>query len=114
MVSELCSGPCIAMEIRQFDPSKVFRDFCGPSDPVSTFLSDKESLKNWWAKWIKMSKCVLVATCLLHSLETCQSYYRGQMLALVDQFANPLATLLSLPKPDNKILWWHLCEKKVI
>ncbi|KAF4788368.1 Nucleoside diphosphate kinase 7 [Turdus rufiventris] len=34
MVSELCSGPCIAMEIRQFDPSKVFRDFCGPSDPV--------------------------------------------------------------------------------
>ncbi|XP_030912537.1 nucleoside diphosphate kinase 7 isoform X3 [Geospiza fortis] len=33
MVSELCSGPCIAMEIRQFDPSKVFRDFCGPSDP---------------------------------------------------------------------------------
>lgn len=41
MVSELCSGPCIAMEIRQLDPSKVFRDFCGPSDPVSTFLSDK-------------------------------------------------------------------------
>ncbi|KAM7066422.1 nucleoside diphosphate kinase homolog 7 isoform 4-T4 [Acridotheres tristis] len=34
MVSELCSGPCIAMEIRQFDPSKVFRDFCGPSDPA--------------------------------------------------------------------------------
>ncbi|NXI86657.1 NDK7 kinase, partial [Rhipidura dahli] len=34
MVSELCSGPCIAMEIRQLDPSKVFRDFCGPSDPA--------------------------------------------------------------------------------
>ncbi|NWV28072.1 NDK7 kinase, partial [Origma solitaria] len=33
MVSELCSGPCIAMEIRQSDLSKVFRDFCGPSDP---------------------------------------------------------------------------------
>ncbi|XP_062371468.1 nucleoside diphosphate kinase 7 [Cinclus cinclus] len=34
MVSELCSGPCIAMEIRQFNPSKVFRDVCGPSDPA--------------------------------------------------------------------------------
>ncbi|NXE91013.1 NDK7 kinase, partial [Menura novaehollandiae] len=33
MVSELCSGPCIAMEIIQSEPSKVFRDFCGPSDP---------------------------------------------------------------------------------
>uniref|UniRef100_A0A8C5U630 Nucleoside diphosphate kinase homolog 7 n=1 Tax=Malurus cyaneus samueli TaxID=2593467 RepID=A0A8C5U630_9PASS len=33
MVSELCSGPCIAMEIIQTDPAKVFRDFCGPSDP---------------------------------------------------------------------------------
>ncbi|XP_074829752.1 nucleoside diphosphate kinase homolog 7 isoform X2 [Natator depressus] len=34
MVTELCSGPCIALEIRQLDPQKVFRDFCGPSDPV--------------------------------------------------------------------------------
>ncbi|NWR21194.1 NDK7 kinase, partial [Emberiza fucata] len=34
MVSEFFSGPCIAMEIRQFDPSKVFRDFFFPSDPV--------------------------------------------------------------------------------
>ncbi|XP_075763117.1 nucleoside diphosphate kinase homolog 7 isoform X1 [Pelodiscus sinensis] len=33
MVTELCSGPCIALEIRQFDPQKLFRDFCGPSDP---------------------------------------------------------------------------------
>ncbi|NWR85990.1 NDK7 kinase, partial [Furnarius figulus] len=33
MVSELCSGPCIAMEITPSDPPKVFRDFCGPSDP---------------------------------------------------------------------------------
>ncbi|XP_077678016.1 nucleoside diphosphate kinase homolog 7 isoform X2 [Eretmochelys imbricata] len=33
MVTELCSGPCIALEIRQLDPQKVFRDFCGPSDP---------------------------------------------------------------------------------
>uniref|UniRef100_A0A8D0GGX7 Nucleoside diphosphate kinase-like domain-containing protein n=1 Tax=Sphenodon punctatus TaxID=8508 RepID=A0A8D0GGX7_SPHPU len=33
MVTELCSGPCIALEIRQIDPPKVFREFCGPSDP---------------------------------------------------------------------------------
>ncbi|KAH0625011.1 hypothetical protein JD844_033016, partial [Phrynosoma platyrhinos] len=33
MVVELCSGPCIALEIRQVDPEKAFRDFCGPSDP---------------------------------------------------------------------------------
>ncbi|XP_027536903.1 nucleoside diphosphate kinase 7 isoform X1 [Neopelma chrysocephalum] len=33
MVSELCSGPCIAMEITPSEPPKVFRDFCGPSDP---------------------------------------------------------------------------------
>lgn len=31
-------------------------------------------------------------------------YYRGHTLALVDQFANPLATLLILPKPDDEIL----------
>ncbi|XP_053915838.1 nucleoside diphosphate kinase 7 isoform X1 [Cuculus canorus] len=33
MVTELCSGPCIAMEIIQPECQKVFRDFCGPSDP---------------------------------------------------------------------------------
>ncbi|NXG15560.1 NDK7 kinase, partial [Grallaria varia] len=33
MVSELCSGPCIAMEITPSEPPKVFRDYCGPSDP---------------------------------------------------------------------------------
>ncbi|KAL7983443.1 hypothetical protein Chor_000319 [Crotalus horridus] len=33
MVVELYSGPCIALEIRQVDPEKVFRDYCGPSDP---------------------------------------------------------------------------------
>jgi len=49
MVTELCSGPCIAMEIIQPEPPKVFRDFCGPSDPVSTRLSDKECLKSWCA-----------------------------------------------------------------
>ncbi|XP_014459418.1 nucleoside diphosphate kinase 7 isoform X2 [Alligator mississippiensis] len=33
MVTELCLGPCIALEIIQPNPPKIFRDFCGPSDP---------------------------------------------------------------------------------
>ncbi|XP_069801728.1 nucleoside diphosphate kinase homolog 7 isoform X2 [Dendropsophus ebraccatus] len=33
MVVELCSGPCIAMEIQAADAPKSFREFCGPSDP---------------------------------------------------------------------------------
>lgn len=35
MVDELCSGPCMALEIHATDAPKVFRDFCGPADPVS-------------------------------------------------------------------------------
>ncbi|XP_023802029.1 nucleoside diphosphate kinase 7, partial [Cyanistes caeruleus] len=42
MVSELCSGPCIAMEVRQFDPSKVFRDFCGPSKVFRDFCGPSD------------------------------------------------------------------------
>uniref|UniRef100_A0A8C7YT29 Nucleoside diphosphate kinase homolog 7 n=1 Tax=Oryzias sinensis TaxID=183150 RepID=A0A8C7YT29_9TELE len=33
MVTELCSGPCMALEIRGTDTSKTFREFCGPADP---------------------------------------------------------------------------------
>lgn len=33
MVTELCSGPCVAVEIQQSNPTKTFREFCGPSDP---------------------------------------------------------------------------------
>ncbi|XP_056133469.1 nucleoside diphosphate kinase 7 isoform X2 [Lampris incognitus] len=33
MVSELCSGPCMALEIRGKDSPKTFREFCGPADP---------------------------------------------------------------------------------
>ncbi|MEQ2231590.1 Nucleoside diphosphate kinase 7, partial [Ilyodon furcidens] len=36
MVTELCSGPCMVLEIHGTDVSKSFREFCGPSDPVST------------------------------------------------------------------------------
>ena len=34
MVTELCSGPCIALEIRSQDAVKTFREFVGPADPV--------------------------------------------------------------------------------
>ncbi|KAM5179639.1 nucleoside diphosphate kinase homolog 7 [Mantella aurantiaca] len=33
MLGELCSGPCIAMEIQGKDAPKSFREFCGPADP---------------------------------------------------------------------------------
>jgi len=33
MVVELCSGPCIALEVRAQDASSVFREFVGPVDP---------------------------------------------------------------------------------
>lgn len=33
MVTELSTGPCIAMEIRAQDAPKTFREFVGPSDP---------------------------------------------------------------------------------
>ncbi|KAA6397671.1 MAG: nucleoside-diphosphate kinase [Streblomastix strix] len=32
-VEELCSGPCVAMEIRGENVQKEFRDLCGPYDP---------------------------------------------------------------------------------
>ncbi|XP_071198380.1 nucleoside diphosphate kinase homolog 7 isoform X2 [Salvelinus alpinus] len=33
MVAELCSGPCMALEIRGTGSPKTFREFCGPADP---------------------------------------------------------------------------------
>ncbi|XP_036609420.1 nucleoside diphosphate kinase 7 isoform X3 [Trichosurus vulpecula] len=33
MVTELYSGPCVALEIQQNDATKTFREFCGPADP---------------------------------------------------------------------------------
>lgn|SRR6218665_921611 len=40
VVSELCSGPCIAMEIRAQDAARTFREFVGPADPVRSRLSN--------------------------------------------------------------------------
>ncbi|XP_063306222.1 nucleoside diphosphate kinase 7 [Pelobates fuscus] len=33
MVAELCSGPCVALEVCQTDAPQRFREFCGPADP---------------------------------------------------------------------------------
>ncbi|KAL3047861.1 nucleoside diphosphate kinase 7 [Trematomus bernacchii] len=33
MVTELCSGPCMVLEIHGENTPKTFRDFCGPADP---------------------------------------------------------------------------------
>ncbi|XP_062280034.1 nucleoside diphosphate kinase 7 [Scomber scombrus] len=33
MVTELCSGPCMVLEIHGTDAPKSFREFCGPADP---------------------------------------------------------------------------------
>lgn len=33
MVTELCSGPCMVLEIHGADVPTSFREFCGPSDP---------------------------------------------------------------------------------
>ncbi|KAM4739550.1 nucleoside diphosphate kinase homolog 7 [Anableps anableps] len=33
MVTELCSGPCMVLEIHGEDVTKSFREFCGPLDP---------------------------------------------------------------------------------
>ncbi|KAF5916600.1 hypothetical protein HPG69_005395 [Diceros bicornis minor] len=37
MVTEMYSGPCVAMEIQQNNPTKTFREFCGPADPRILF-----------------------------------------------------------------------------
>ncbi|KAG7228702.1 hypothetical protein INR49_008480 [Caranx melampygus] len=33
MVTELCSGPCMVLEIHGTDTPQTFRQFCGPADP---------------------------------------------------------------------------------
>lgn len=35
MVNELCSGPCLVLEIQGPDTPQTFRELCGPADPVS-------------------------------------------------------------------------------
>jgi nucleoside-diphosphate kinase len=33
MIEHLSNGPCIALEVRQENACKAFRDLCGPHDP---------------------------------------------------------------------------------
>ncbi|XP_060933497.1 nucleoside diphosphate kinase 7 [Limanda limanda] len=33
MVTQLCTGPCMVLEIRGTDAPQTFREFCGPADP---------------------------------------------------------------------------------
>ncbi|KTG32079.1 hypothetical protein cypCar_00009201 [Cyprinus carpio] len=40
MVDELCSGPCMALEIHATDAPRTFREFCGPADPQYDHLYD--------------------------------------------------------------------------
>lgn len=37
MVTELCSGPCMVLEIHCTNAPQAFREFCGPADPVSPY-----------------------------------------------------------------------------
>ncbi|XP_049335524.1 nucleoside diphosphate kinase 7 isoform X2 [Astyanax mexicanus] len=40
LVAELCSGPCMALEILSTDAPREFRMFCGPADPISGTVRD--------------------------------------------------------------------------
>lgn len=60
--------------------------------------------------WIKISQHGMAAMYLLHFLEAREHYLMEVKWYILDQFANPLI----LPKPDDKLPWWYLCEKKAI
>lgn len=46
MVTELSSGPCVAMEIRATDAQKALREFAGPADPEIARHIRPESLRS--------------------------------------------------------------------
>ncbi|CAL8393835.1 unnamed protein product [Boreogadus saida] len=50
MVSELCSGPCLALEVRGSDTPKSFRDLCGPADPDIARHLRPETLRALYGK----------------------------------------------------------------
>ncbi|XP_061593588.1 nucleoside diphosphate kinase 7 [Cololabis saira] len=50
MVTELCSGPCMALEIHQKDTPKTFREFCGPADPELARLLQPNTLRALYGK----------------------------------------------------------------
>uniref|UniRef100_A0A3P9PTC5 Nucleoside diphosphate kinase homolog 7 n=1 Tax=Poecilia reticulata TaxID=8081 RepID=A0A3P9PTC5_POERE len=50
MVAELCSGPCIVLEIQGADIPKSFRELCGPSDPEIARLLRPNTLRGLYGK----------------------------------------------------------------
>ena len=44
MVEEIMSGASIVLEVRAQNASVVFRDFCGPADPVGSQMFDTRRL----------------------------------------------------------------------
>lgn len=37
-MNELCSGPCLVLEVQGSDAARTFRELCGPADPVSLIV----------------------------------------------------------------------------
>jgi len=73
MVDELCCGPCLAMEIRAPDAPVTFREFVGPSDPVSC-LHHNSVVSQMFARslscvhYVRVRACVTcVFACALHA-----------------------------------------------
>ncbi|XP_015249939.1 PREDICTED: nucleoside diphosphate kinase 7 [Cyprinodon variegatus] len=50
MVTELCSGPCMALEIHGTDVQKSFREFCWPPDPEIARLLRPNTLRALYGK----------------------------------------------------------------
>ena len=50
MVAELCSGPCMALEIRGMGAPKTFREFCGPVDPAVGRILRPKTLRALYGK----------------------------------------------------------------
>ncbi|KAM8977142.1 nucleoside diphosphate kinase homolog 7 [Pelodytes ibericus] len=57
MVNELCSGPCVALEICQADAPKRFREYCGPADPEIARHLRPRTLRARFGK-TKIQNCV--------------------------------------------------------
>ena len=73
MVSELCSGACVAMALtHQHGGACVeqFRQFVGPADPVrSTFATNHVLLASWWyavVVWARVRLINFLSFALLH------------------------------------------------
>jgi len=64
MVDELCCGPCLAMEIRAPDAPVTFREFVGPSDPVSCLHHNSIVSQYMFARRLSCVHYVRVCVCI--------------------------------------------------